>query len=311
MLNGAAVYDRALAPEEIAQNYRLSASSDALEHREYRGLVVLCTFAKSHRDGPSGVSDCGLPPNLALLPTSHFRWLQGLNGVDVLKPVVLKGERSAKKLFDAIRGRDELTVEAWMTATKIDENRAAGIVSLSRDSVGHKLVVGQKDVDIGFRARGRISNASAAEITTGNGFLTAEQFQLVVTYKGGVHKLFVNGRKYPNNNFDLRLANFVVSFGNNRAAQFAYSFVYFFPVSFLLSHWLSKRSFAYPVTLLVAASIAASLLGMTEAVQACLFARSVDLAFVGYGVVVVLAGALCGMFFAQETIGADTTFSFV
>ena len=48
VLNGAAVYDRALAPGEIARNYRLSRSSDALQHWGYKGLVVLCTF-ESHR----------------------------------------------------------------------------------------------------------------------------------------------------------------------------------------------------------------------------------------------------------------------
>jgi VanZ family protein len=303
----AAVYDRALGPAEIAQRHQLSAPQEYLRDRASLGLIVFCTIGES-RGGARGVTQCGLPLNLALLPTSHFRWLQGRNGIEVLKPGALKRERPAEELFNAIRGRKELSVELWMTRATFDRQRNGSVVSLAQDSLAPNLVV-PAYADIDVRAPRQLSNASFIKPGARKGFLTSEKFHLVITYKGGVRKLFVNGRAYPYKNFDLRLADFIVSFGNNPVAQIAYSLVYFFPVSFLFSRVLSKRSTAYSATLVVPLAVALILLSLSEFFQAYLFGRSVDRVFMCYGVVVVIAGALSGIFLAKKMPAAQESLS--
>src|SRR5262249_5481366 len=156
------------------------------------------------------------------------------------------------------------------------------------------------DINLDLDGRGRASDAQAVNVRSGNEFRASEQVHLVVTYKDRIHKLFVNGRKDPYQNFDLRLADFIVSFGNNPVAQVAYSFIYFFPVSFIFSRALSKRSRVYVGALVVPVIIAVSLLSIGEFIQAGLFARSIDCAFIGYGIVVVIAGALSGVCFDKR-----------
>ncbi|HKA22822.1 MAG TPA: VanZ family protein [Blastocatellia bacterium] len=286
----AGVYERALDPMEIGQNYDLSRSNDVMERPPNAGLVALCTFSEEHGDQPNDDSYCALPLSIALLPTSHFRWLHGRNGIDIVKPSVLTSERPAQKLFDAIRGRNELSVEFWMTRGAVADS--------AQDSDG---------ADVASNTS-RASNAQPVNLRSGNEFQAPEHVHLVVTYKGGVRKLFVNGREYSYSNFYLRLGDFIVSFGNNPVAQIAYSFVYFFPASFFLSRALSKRSLGYSNTLLVPITIAVSLLSLAELVQAYLFGRSVDLAFVSYGIVVVMAGALCGIFLGSDTRALEPDF---
>jgi VanZ family protein len=300
----AAVYERALEPVEIAQNYRLSPSDNVLGRRGITGLIALCTFTEEHGDQANRDSYCGLPLNLALLPTSHSRWLHGRNGIDILKPSVLKSERPAKKLFDAIRGRNELSVEVWMAPSKVEQRERSRVVSLTRNVMASEFPPGHNNVESGSRALTTL----AVNLRSVNEFQAPEQVHLVVTYKGGVRKLFVNGRKYPYSNFDLRLGDFIVSFGNNPVAQVAYSFIFFFPVSFIFSRALAKRSMPYLGVLLLPAIVAFSFSLMAEVIQAHLFGRSVNLAFVSYGIVVVMAGALCGMFIGTDTQAVEGDF---
>src|SRR5262249_11930963 len=256
--------------------------NDVMERPANTGLVALCTFTEEHGDQSNRDSYCGLPLNIALLPTSHFRWLHGRNGIDIVKPSVLRSERPAQKLFDAIRGRNELSVEFWMTPANVEQKERARMMSLSRNSMASNFPAGSDGADINVDGRARASDAQPVNLRSGNEFRAPEQVHLVVTYKGGVRKLFVNGREYSCSNFDLRLGDFIVSFGNNLVAQVAYSFIYFFPVSFVFSRALAKRSMPYSGALLLPATVAFSFSSMAEVIQAYLFGRSVDLAFVSY-----------------------------
>ena len=286
----ASVYDRALAPEAIAQIYELSLSKDFLGRTTTPGLVVFCRFMDGTATEVNDVSYCGSPPNFALLSVSNFRWLQGRNGIDILKPSVLRREPRADKLFEAIRGREELSVEVWLATAKVEQKER--VISLALNTMPSDFRLPPESVS-------RTLAAQAVNSRSENELRAPEQFHLVVTYKGGFRELFVNGRKYPYKNFDLRLADFIVGFGSNPFAQIAYSWVFFFPVSFFFSRALSKRFPDCRLSLLVPAAIAVSLLSAAEMLQAHLFARSVDWVFVACGVVVVLAGAFCGIFLAD------------
>jgi hypothetical protein len=117
-----------------------------------------------------------------------------------------------------------------------------------------------------------------------------------------VEKLYVDGREHPEN-VDLKKADIIIAFGSkkNPLAQMAYSFCYFFPVSFFLSWVLSKKSASCSMTLLLPTIIVVSLLSMAEAFQAYIFGRPIDLILLSCGAVVGMVGALCGASFAKET----------
>src|SRR5215813_11871992 len=305
-----AIYGRALEPEEIAHYYKMGASNNALGARTSKSLIALYTFDEGHGSEIADVSGHGPPLNLTLYPRSHFRWLHERNGIEILKAGVLKNERPAEKLFDAISARNELSIEVWMTPANIEQKGAARIVSLSRGPGARNFTLAQNDADIEFRLRTPVSgrNGTTVNLKTRNGFLTPQQFHLVATYKGGVETLFVNGQEHPDK-VDLSKANIIVAFGtkNNPVAQMAYSFFYFFPGSFFGSWVLSSKS-ASSIKLVLPAMIAVGLLSMAEGFPAYVLARPVDLLLLSYGVVVGMIGALCGASLARKHRHRDESF---
>ena len=292
-----------LSPEEIARHNDLGLSQLASAGRVNESLIALYTFSEGRGTEVRDVSGYGPPLNLTLHPSSHFRWLEQGSGIEIIKPAILKTDGPAEKLFDALSASNELSIEVWMMPSNVLQRGPARIVSLSQDAVARNFTIGQDGADIDFRLRTPISGANGmvVNLRTHNKFLTLEKVHLVVTYKEGVERLYVNGREHAGN-VDLKRADIIVAFSTpkNLLSQIAYSFVYFFPVSFFLSFVFSRRCGGFIVTLLLPVVIAISLLSMAEVLQAHLFARSVDWAFVGYGVVVVMAGALCGRFLAKK-----------
>jgi VanZ family protein len=299
----AAIYDRALEPEEIARHYGAGVSNGATKSRASRGLIALYTFTEGRGDRVTDVSGYKSPLNLTLSPSSHFLWREQGNGIEVIKPAILRSDRPARKLYKALRDSGELSVEVWITPSSLNQRGPARIVSFSRDTVTRNFTIGQERSDIDFRLRTPLtgSNGTIVNLRTRDGFLTDKQFHLVAIYKDGIERLYVDGRKHPDN-VDLTKSDVMVAFGTKKSplSKLAYSLFYFFPVSVFCSWLLRARSYNYLISGLMSATAAVALLAMAEYVQAHAFARSVDLHLLGYGVLVGIVGALCGAFFAKD-----------
>jgi VanZ family protein len=95
----AAIYDRALEPEEIARHYGAGVSNGAMKSRAISGLITLYTFTEGRGARVTDVSGYKSPLNLTLSPSSHFRWRGQGNGLEVIEPAVLRSDGPAKKLY--------------------------------------------------------------------------------------------------------------------------------------------------------------------------------------------------------------------
>jgi VanZ like family/Concanavalin A-like lectin/glucanases superfamily len=309
-----AIYDRALAPEEIARHYQLGASNEALGRRINRGLIALYTFSEDRGGQVSDVSGYGRPLNLTLSPVSHFRWLGQISGIEVIKPAILKTDGPAEKLYDALRASNELSVEVWMTPSNIVQHGPARIVSFSRDTLARNFTLGQNGADIDFRLRTPVSgtNGTAVNLRTRNGSLALRRTHVVVTYKEGIESLYVDGHARPDNR-DLKKADIIVAFGTkkNPVAQMAYTFVYVFPVSCFLSLVFSQQFKGFIATLLTPVTIAVGLLSIAEVFQAHVFSRAIDLSLLGYGIIIAIAGAFTGTILATGTAALRGKFLFL
>jgi len=300
-----AIYNRALSPEEVARHYKLGVSQKPLRGHGNKNLIALYMFDEGRGTKVRDVSGYEPRLNLTLSPSSHFRWLRGHNGIEILKPAILKSEGPAEKLVDGVRASNELSIEVWMMPANAEQKGPARIVSLSHDPVARNFTVGQDGLDIDFRLRTPISgaNGTAINLRTQNGPVALRKTHLVATYKRGVEKLYFDGRQHPHK-VDLKKADFIVAFGtkNNVIAQIAYCFLYFVPVSGFLSFVFSKRFGGLMVTLLLPATMAVSLLSIAELFQAYTFARVVDLPLLGYGVTTAVVGAFTGAAFAKGSL---------
>jgi hypothetical protein len=256
----------------------------------------------------SDVSGYRRPLNLTLIPSSHFRWLGGDKGIEIVQPAILASAEPAEKLYDVLTASKELSIEVWMAPSNVTQNGPARIVSFSRNTRARNFTLGQAGDNIEFRLRTPVSGANGMliRLRTTDGPMALGKSHVVVTYKGGVENLYIDGELKLKNS-DLKQAEIIAGFGTkkNLFSQIAFSFVYFFPVSFFLSFALSRRPRSYTATVFVPATVAFGLLGATELIQAYNIPRAIDLSVSGYGIAAISLGALSGATFGKELQGYD------
>jgi VanZ family protein len=299
----AAIYDRALSPEEIARHHQIGVSNGALGRRVTRGLIAFYTFAKDRGSQVRDVSGYRQPLNLTLSPRSHFHWLGADNGIEVVRPAILVSAGPAEKLHDALTASNEISVEVWMASSSVVRNRPVRIVSFSRDLSARNFTLGQAGFDIDFQLRTPMSgaNGTVMNLRTTDGPVTLGKSHVVVTYKDGIKKLYVDGRMHSNSS-DVNQPELIVGFGTkkNLVSQVAYSLVYFFPASFFLAFIIARCRKDFIATLLVPAAIGMSLLGGTELFQAYNIARAINVSLLGYGIITIMIGAFSGATFGMR-----------
>jgi glycopeptide antibiotics resistance protein len=297
-----ALYNRNLSVADIANHFHLGSSSEGMKKRSAEGLVALYTFSEGHGSIVHDVAPFGPPLNLTITPRSHVQWLSFSNGLEIVQPAILKTEGPARKLVDAFRGRDELSIEAWFAPSKLTYKGLARLVSFSGDRKRHNFTLGQVGTDVVFWLRTLISgrSGSPAGLQTSNGFLTLGLFHVVVTYAQGIERVYVNGRQQPDILDVTR--EVIIGFGTRKTpiAQIAYSFFFFFPVSLFFSRFLSSRGTALKTTLLMPVALGAGLLSITEVFEAFAFDRAVDYPLMGYGVIIAAIASLVGIGFPSE-----------
>jgi VanZ family protein len=296
-----ALYNRALSPAEIAHHFQVGFSAEAPTSRTQEGLIALYTFSEGAGDITHDLSTFGSPLDLTFTPASHVRWLRDAHGIEIPQPAIIKGQGPATKLFTALSATSALSIEVWMSPLSPAQTGPARIVSFSQDPFHSNFTLGQYGADIHFQLRTPISGkrGSPVNLKTNDEFLTTNTFHIVANYEKGIEKLYMNGRAYRNS---LNLAeDAIVGFYaiKRPIAQIAYTFFYFFPVSFFLSMYFSTWSRGFGTTWLLALIITISLLSTTEIFQAVAFDRGIDLPLIGYGVLTGSVGVFSGETFAR------------
>jgi hypothetical protein len=147
-----------------------------------------------------------------------------------------------------------------------------------------------------------ITNRSPLVLTSNDAVSTSQQSHVVATYKDGVQRSYINGKQQPEV-VDLTRDG-IVGFGTRKTAvaQLAYSFFYFFPVSFFLTLFFSTRSGGPINSLLLPFAIAIGLLMVTEFFQAFAFDRAIDIRLIGYGLMIAGLGTLSGRVFITNQV---------
>ena len=304
-----ALYSRALTADEVAAYFRQGASF--LTRRSTENLVVLFAFNEGTGNIVRDVS--GLEPGLDLSfsPKGRVRWLDSSNGIEIIKPSIVRSSQPPTKLFEALQATHELSIEAWITPENTEQGGPARIVSFSRNTGARNFTLGQEGSEIEFRLRTPVSgrNGIPLALKSTDKISPFEKSHVVATYKNGVEKLYVNGRQQAH---VLELtSDGVVGFGTRKiaVAQLAYLFFYFFPVSFFLSVRLSSGSANFTNASLqigdgdaseffrvffLPVGTATGLLAGTEIFQVYAFERSFDIGLIDYGVLIAASGAVSG-----------------
>ena len=297
-----ALYHRALSTAEVAENFAAGYSGAASLSRVKSDLIALYTFDDGTGKIVHDRSHFGLALDLQMSRNGGVRWLDDSYGIGFAKRSIVKSKAPAVKLVDAVKATNEMSVEVWMMPSDTVQSGPARIVSLSRDSGARNFTLAQERADIHFRLRTPASgnNGTPMALKTTNGVLTPESTHVVVTYKGGIEHLFINGAQRPEN-IDLA-RDAILGFGTRKTdvAQMAYSFFYFLPASFVFSVFISNRSIFPVYGWILSGTLAAGLASITAVLQAFILGRGIDSEVIYYGMLVGVLGGLSGTSFAQR-----------
>lgn len=297
-----ALYSRGLPSKEIAQHFRLGFSPEVLGSRVWEDLVALYLFREASGQTIHDISGFDPPLDLTYSSASPIEWLRASNGIEISAPTIIQSREPAQKILTAFGDAKALSLEVWIKPANITQMGAARIVSFSGDIQHSNFMLGQYGSNIAFWLRTAISGRRgvALHLDTRNNPLNTEPVHIVATYKNARGELYVNGEE-SSGGIDLA-TDVIVAFAPHKTliARIAYSFFYFFPLSFLLARFCAIRAKNFRSTLWFPTAVGVGLLTLTEACQALAFHRSIDLALIGCGLLIGLVAALNGAASVQE-----------
>ncbi len=163
------------------------------------GLQVLYTFLEGDGATVHDVSGVGVPLNLKVSDETAVKWLP--TGLSIKKSAVIKSDQPARKVIDAVRQSEEITVEAWLRTSLTEQQGPARIVSVSLDTHSRYVTLAQglwgsqpgNLFDVRLR-REQGYPGGTPSFSTNPGTVTDELIHVVFTRNaGGAAKIYLGG----------------------------------------------------------------------------------------------------------------------
>jgi hypothetical protein len=296
------LYNKALAAEEVRSNYERGTARRFLQPSLLpMGLISAYTFSEGKGDVIYDRSGFGAPLDLRISPIDRVLWLDP-NGIEIVRPAILRSPAAGTKLVEAFSETHELSIEMWIKPRSAVQDGPARIVSFSEDANGTNFTLGQSGRNIEFRVRTPVTGRNGAPLAlrTTHGLLSTDMVHIIATYDRGIQKVYANGVEQPKR---LNLTtDGIIGFGTSKTlgAQIAYAWFYFFPVSFVLSGFVSRGLRDSIIASIVPVGVAAGMLAVTEIFQAYAFERTLDLRVIGCGLLIAGLGVFTGSTFRAE-----------
>ena len=203
-----------------ALGFLLALTASAMAQRTSEGLIALYDFTSPTADKVEDHS--GLRPAVDLRIADPNKVRRSVGALEVRSPTIIRSEKGADRLNQAVRRSGAITVEAWIKPTKLNQAGPARIVSLSKDSSNRNVTLGQDGDKIDARMRtAETGNNGVPSLPTPARSLTTELTHVVYTRdRGGQARLFLGGRKVSERKVGGPTKNWDVSMGLALANEF-------------------------------------------------------------------------------------------
>jgi hypothetical protein len=198
-----AVYDRALAADEVRKNRAAGPRAEgaapeselAFEIANRKDLQALYRFEEGSGDTVRDLSGAGEPLNLKIQNAAAVTWQRG--GMTVKSPTLISAAAPPRRFIDAVKKSKAVTLEAWITPANVDQSGPARILTLSGGILARNFTLGQDGdkYDVRFRA----SNTDASglpSLSSPSGAVQTRLTHVVYTRDAaGKAKLYINGQE--------------------------------------------------------------------------------------------------------------------
>ena len=179
--------------------------------RVTNGLLVLYNFQNT--TGRLVKDQSGVGQGLDLIVENPRSIHRGKGWLKVQKPTLIRSPIPATKIIEKVRQTGEITVEAWVQPAKLNQSGPARIVTISRNSSNRNFTLGQDGNKFEVRLRTtKTNNNGQPSLGSLNQSLNLRLTHIVyVRGKGGVAKIFINGKLSSKKQVDGELTNWVTS----------------------------------------------------------------------------------------------------
>jgi hypothetical protein len=200
----AALYVVALAGATVVAS--IAAAQDNAR-RVDRGLLVLYDFEEGEGRTVHDRSGVGEPLDLEIDKAGGVRWEQGALVVE--SSVSIASANPAKKLIDAVKRSNAISIEAWLKPANTSQTGPARIVSLSASPNARNFTLGQdKDFyDFRLRATGTSTNGLPSTSSPGKSLTTRLTHVVYTRDAAGNAVMYVDGKQVAGQKINGRFNN--------------------------------------------------------------------------------------------------------
>ena len=170
-------------------------AQDLDTQRSDRDLIALYDFADARGETVKDRSQFGEPLNLKI---GHPDRVQRTSGsLTIQKGTLIRSERAAKKIIDAVRDSGEITIEAWVHPANMTQAGPARIATLSSDIVNRFFTLGQErdEYQVRFRTNKTSRNGLPATSSPKQSDIKKLVHVVYVRRSNGDTSIYLNGKK--------------------------------------------------------------------------------------------------------------------
>lgn len=196
----------------------LSSPRATAQDRASDGLLVLYDFTEGNGQTVHDRSGSGPSLDLTIEKSAGVKWSNGVLTVDASASIV--SPKPAKKIIDAVMKSNAISIEAWLKPANDSQSGPARIISLSTDTSGRNVTLGQDKnaFDVRLRATGSDKNGIPSTASPAKSAQPRLTHVVFTRDSAGAAIIYVDGKPVANkkvsgdfsnwdNSYRLALAN--------------------------------------------------------------------------------------------------------
>ncbi|MCH8828410.1 MAG: hypothetical protein IID45_02415, partial [Planctomycetes bacterium] len=186
---------RAAAVSTAPDSPQPQASSTKSRVRTRRGLLVLYDFGSSKGSLVKDRSGVGKPLDLRIGNVKAVRRFKG--SLQVRAKTLIRSDKAAAKITDAIRRTGEITIEAWIQPARTAQTGPARMFTLSKNAGERNFTLGQDEdrFEMRLRTTGTSKNGVPALSSPRNSLSTKLIHVVYTRDRSGRARIFLNGKR--------------------------------------------------------------------------------------------------------------------
>jgi VanZ family protein len=203
-IRGLALYPSALAAGQVAHLAAIPFSREGVRERQNAGALMIYDFDAVDGQRVAQALPNGPADDLMLPSPGPSSWQADGAALDVLGPILIRGERPPQELCAQILASGGFAVEVEIASADPGQDGPARIVTQSIDPFFRNVMLGQDRHALVLRVRTPSNgpNGNVLELRAEDGLPDAGWHRVVAGYDHAVARLFVDGQPVASIRYD-------------------------------------------------------------------------------------------------------------